>query len=69
VPALPSWAAKPVAVLLSSFEEVVAIDADVLPLVDPEVLFASAPYVRGAALFWDDLAGRGLSLAHTRPRM
>lgn len=56
VPTLPSWAAKPVAVLLSSFEEVVAIDADAIPLVDPEVLFASAPYVRGAALFWDDLS-------------
>ena len=32
VPTLPSWAAKPVAVLLSSFEEVVALDADVIPL-------------------------------------
>lgn len=56
VPTLPSWAAKPMAVLLSSFEEVVAIDADAIPLVDPETLFASAPYVRGAALFWDDLS-------------
>ena len=37
VPTLPSWAAKPVAVLLSSFEEVVALDADVIPLAGSEL--------------------------------
>lgn len=33
IPTLVSWAAKPVAILLSSFEEIVAIDSDVIPLV------------------------------------
>ena len=56
VPRLASWAVKPVAVLLSAFEEVVALDADVIPLVDPAEMFEADPYVRGAALFWDDLS-------------
>lgn len=49
-----SWAAKPFAILLSSFREVIFIDADSFFFVNPEVLFEDPGYVRTGALFFRD---------------
>lgn len=49
-----SWAAKPFAVLLSSFREVIFIDADSFFFVNPEVMFEYPEYVRTGALFFRD---------------
>lgn len=49
-----SWAAKPFAILLSSFREVIFIDADSFFFVNPEVLFEDAGYARTGALFFRD---------------
>ncbi|ROW10524.1 hypothetical protein VMCG_02137 [Cytospora schulzeri] len=49
-----SWAAKPFAILLSSFREVVFIDADSFFFVNPEVLFDDPGYVRTGTLFFRD---------------
>jgi alpha 1,3-mannosyltransferase len=51
---LPGWAAKPMAMLLSSFREVILIDADVLFFVDPTTLFSDPDYLRLGALFFRD---------------
>jgi alpha 1,3-mannosyltransferase len=49
---LSGWAAKPMAMLLSSFREVILIDADVLFFVDPTLLFSDPEYLRLGALFF-----------------
>lgn len=49
-----SWAAKPFAILLSSFREVIFIDADSFFFVNPEVLFADPGYARTGTLFFRD---------------
>jgi alpha 1,3-mannosyltransferase len=46
---LAGWAAKPFAILLSSFREVIFIDADALFFHNPEVLFEDALYVETGA--------------------
>lgn len=51
---LAGWAAKPFAILLSSFREVIFIDADSLFFRNPEVLFLDPDYVRTGALFFKD---------------
>ncbi|OQD72205.1 hypothetical protein PENPOL_c001G08590 [Penicillium polonicum] len=51
---LNGWAGKPFAMLLSSFREVVFIDADSLFFVNPELLFDDPDYVRTGALFFRD---------------
>ncbi|KAJ5996621.1 hypothetical protein N7522_008281 [Penicillium canescens] len=51
---LKGWAGKPFAVLLSSFREVIFIDADAVFLVDPSVLFEDGDYKRTGALFFRD---------------
>lgn len=51
---LHGWELKPYAVLHSSFEEVLFLDADNVPLVDPSFLFDTAPYQEHGALFWPD---------------
>lgn len=48
------WGAKPFAVLLSSFREVVLVDADALFFRDPRALFDEPSYVRAGALFFRD---------------
>ena len=45
---------KPLAMLYSSFEEVLLIDADNAPLRNPEYLFDAAEYRSAGALFWPD---------------
>ncbi|KUI73433.1 Putative alpha-1,3-mannosyltransferase MNN14 [Cytospora mali] len=49
-----SWAAKPFAILLSSFREAIFIDADSFFFKNPEVLFDDPGYVKTGALFFRD---------------
>ena len=51
---LAGWAGKPFAILLSSFREVILLDADSLFFVNPEVLYDDEDYVRTGALFFKD---------------
>ncbi|KAI1637745.1 glycosyltransferase family 71 protein [Biscogniauxia mediterranea] len=51
---LAGWAVKPFAILLSSFREVIFIDADSLFFRDPAVLFEDPEYRRTGALFFRD---------------
>jgi alpha 1,3-mannosyltransferase len=51
---LKGWAGKPFAMLLSSFREVIFIDADAMFFKDPEVLFEDPDYVETGALFFHD---------------
>ncbi|XWX00157.1 hypothetical protein V2A60_008176 [Cordyceps javanica] len=53
---LAGWAAKPFAILFSSFREVVFIDADSLFFRDPATLFEDEDYQRTGALFFKDRA-------------
>lgn len=45
---------KPFAMLFSSFEEILFLDADAFPLIDPESLFTSAPYANNSMITWPD---------------
>jgi hypothetical protein len=51
---LAGWAGKPFAILLSSFREVIFIDADSLFFQNPELLFEDPAYVKTGALFFKD---------------
>ncbi|KAJ6260415.1 hypothetical protein Dda_4641 [Drechslerella dactyloides] len=51
---LAGWAAKPFAMLFSSFREVIFIDADSLFFKNPEVLFEDEQYKKFGALFFRD---------------
>lgn len=51
---LAGWAAKPFAILHSSFREVIFIDADSLFFTNPEVLFDDPSYQKTGALFFRD---------------
>ena len=48
------WAGKPFAILMSSFREVIFIDADSLFFEDPAVMFDDPGYVETGALFFRD---------------
>lgn len=50
------------AILSSSFAEVLWMDTDVTPLLDPELLFETEAFKREGALFWPDLWGQGCHL-------
>jgi hypothetical protein len=52
---LGGWECKPFAILHSPFREVLWLDADNVPLVDPSVLFAEPAYGEIGAIFWPDL--------------
>jgi hypothetical protein len=60
---LNGWELKPYAIRNSAFEEVVFLDADNVPLLDPASLFDSVDYRRTGALFWPDVE----PLARTHP--
>ena len=49
------WALKPFAIIHSRFNEVLMLDADNLPLVNPEFLFDDPHYIETGAIFWPDL--------------
>lgn len=51
---LSGWELKPYSILHSRFEEVLFLDADNVPLIDPEVFFDCEEYLRTGALFWPD---------------
>lgn len=51
---LKGWAAKPFAILMSSFREVIFIDADALFFRDPAVMFEDPSYKETGTLFFKD---------------
>ena len=52
---LAGWECKPFSIIHSPFREVLWLDADNVPLVDPSFLFDEPEYARTGALFWPDL--------------
>lgn len=52
---LGGWELKPYAILHSAFREVLFLDADNVPVVNPEFLFESPQFRRFGAIFWPDL--------------
>lgn len=53
--ALGGFELKSLALLKCSFREVVLMDADNVPLIDPDELFAHASFRDAGAIFWPDL--------------
>jgi hypothetical protein len=53
-PRLGGWELKPYAILHSRFEEVLLLDADNVPAVDPTYLFDAPEYLEAGAVFWPD---------------
>ncbi len=51
---LGGWELKAAAILYCSFEEVLLLDADNVPLRDPEFLFDTSEFRRDGAIFWPD---------------
>ena len=51
---LNGWELKPYAIIHSQFTEVVCLDADNVPLVDPAFLFETPQYQKTGAIFWPD---------------
>lgn len=51
---LDGWELKPFALLHAPFREVLLLDADNVPVVNPEGLFDSAPFRETGAVFWPD---------------
>jgi hypothetical protein len=51
---LRGYQLKAFAIQLSSFEEVLWLDSDNIPLTDPSFLFEAEQYVTNGALFWPD---------------
>ncbi|MEK7675654.1 MAG: glycosyltransferase family 9 protein [Verrucomicrobiota bacterium] len=56
---LNGWELKPYAMLHSPFKEVLLLDADNVPLVDPEFLFETAQFQQTGAIFWPDYGRLG----------
>jgi hypothetical protein len=54
---LSGWALKPFAILHSPFREVLFLDADNVPVVNPEFLFDTPEFCFKGAIFWPDYAG------------
>jgi hypothetical protein len=51
---LGGWELKPYAIIHSPFQEVLLLDADNMPVVDPEFLFQTPQYRETGAIFWPD---------------
>jgi len=51
---LSGWALKPYAILHSPYREVLFLDADNVPVVNPEFLFDTPQFQRTGAIFWPD---------------
>jgi Mannosyltransferase putative len=76
LPNLKGWPLKPFAMLHSPFRDVLLLDADNVPLVDPEFLFDTPEYRQYGAILWPDAPGLemdpallercGVPLAHER---
>ena len=54
-PRLNGWEAKAYAILHCPFEEVLLLDADIVPVRDPSFLFDSDEYQRSGSVLWPDL--------------
>jgi hypothetical protein len=52
---LGGWELKSYAIVNSRFREVILLDADNVPVVDPSFLFDSPQYAETGALFWPDV--------------
>ena len=48
------WEIKPCAILHCPFKEVLLLDADNIPVVNPEFLFDTPEYLEAGAIFWPD---------------
>ena len=55
VRSLGGWELKPYAIIHSRFREVILIDADNVPVIDPVTLFDWPEYAATGALFWPDV--------------
>jgi hypothetical protein len=53
------WECKPYALIHSSFKEVILLDADNVPLIDPEKLLSWPEYHSTGAVFWPDVSNLG----------
>lgn len=51
---LNGWELKPYAIIHSTFQEVLLLDADNVPVIDPTFLFDSPEFISHAAAFWLD---------------
>jgi hypothetical protein len=49
------WQLKPYALIMSGFREVLMLDADNVPVVDPAFLFDRPEFVSTGAVFWPDV--------------
>jgi hypothetical protein len=56
---LNGWELKPYAIIHSQFREVLLLDADNVPVNDPEYLFDCEPYKQTGAIFWPDYGRLG----------
>jgi len=56
---LDGWPLKAYAILNSRFKEVILLDADNVPLVNPRTMFDTPEYARTGAIFWPDLGRIG----------
>jgi hypothetical protein len=52
---LGGWEMKPYAIMNSEFEEVFYLDADNVPVRNPEFLFGTPEYIETGAIFWPDI--------------
>ena len=55
---MSGWELKAYAILQSPFGEVLLLDADNVPVIDPEFLFATPEFKATGAIFWPDYEGR-----------
>lgn len=58
---LRGWELKPYALLHSKFREIILLDADNVPAVNPEFLFDTPEFQRTGALFWPDQPNAALA--------
>ena len=58
--AVTGWAVKAFAIIHSSFSELLCLDSDSMPVVDPSALFQSAQFLQHGNIFWSDANINGL---------
>ena len=58
------WSIKPFSILRSSFEEVIWLDSDNVPVRNPEFLFDDVEYKEKGSIFWRDICNE--SINHTQ---
>jgi ADP-heptose:LPS heptosyltransferase len=55
---LSGWALKPYAIIHSPFRQVLLLDADNVPVINPEFLFDTPQFRKSGAVFWPDYQPR-----------